>query len=190
MNPRIAAAARRHPGLTFIALPCAVLVILVLALWPAAHSTGQPSPGLAAGAAPVAQDRPAPDFSRSLLAGRSEFSLRRLRGNVVVVNFWASWCRACRSELPQLRALSRQNRGVVFLGVDEQDSRSSGQAAVRELRPGYRNVFDPDGGVLRAFGSFGVPSTFIVDRAGRIRYATVGEADSAALGAAIAQVAG
>lgn len=186
MKARIAAVARRHPGLTYVAVPCTVLLLLVLALWPAPQES-HPF-GSAAGAELIAQDRPAPDFSRPLVAGTGELSLQELRGNVVVVNFWASWCTACRSELPRLRALSRANDGVVFLGVDEQDTRSRGQDMIRKVRPGYRNVFDPDGSLLHVFGSIGVPSTFILDRVGRIRYEAFGEADSAALGAAIATV--
>ena len=190
MNARIAAAAQRHPGLMFIALPGAVLVLLVLALWPAPQTSGGVFGADAAGAVPVAADRPAPEFSRPLLAGTGQLSSYRLHGNVVVVNFWASWCSACRSELPQLRALSHETGGVVFLGVDEQDTRSKGQAMIDRLRPDYPNVFDPDASLLHAFRSLAVPSTFIVDRTGRIRYQAFGATDSAALAAAIAEVAG
>lgn len=190
MNARIAAAAHRHPGLMFVALPGAVLVLLLLALWPAPQSSGGVFGADGAGAVPVAANRPAPDFSRPLLVGAGQLSSHRLTGNVVVVNFWASWCTACRSELPQLRALSHETRGVVFVGVDEQDTRSRGQALIGRLRPHYPNVFDPDASLLHAFRSLAVPSTFIVDRAGRIRYQAFGETDPAALAAAIAEVAG
>lgn len=188
MNAWIAAA-RRHPGLSFVALPCAVLVLVVLALWPAGHTTGQPSTANTAGMAPVAQDRPAPDFSRPLLTGGGEVSLRQFRGKVVVINFWASWCAACRSELPQLRALAHQLSRVVFIGVDEHDTRSGGQAVLHRLQLGYRSVFDASGNVLRAFGSIGVPCTFIVDRTGRIRYQAFGAVDPAALATAASRVA-
>lgn len=180
-----AAAARRHPGLTFVALPCVVIVLAVLALWPAPHT---PQQGLAAGVALVAQDRPAPAFSRPLLSGPGTLSLRQLRGNLVVVNFWASWCAACRGELPRLRDLAHRERGVVFVGVDEQDTRSSGQAFVRRFRPGYRNVFDPSGGLLREYGSIGLPTTFIIDRTGRIRYQGFGALDAANLRTALARM--
>lgn len=182
---RFAAAARRHPGLTFVALPCAIIALAVLALWPAPHTAGQ---RFSAGVAPVAQDRPAPDFSRPLLAGAGTLSLHQLRGNVVVVNFWASWCAACRGELPRLRALAHRQRAVVFLGVDDEDTRSGGQAFVRRFRPGYRNVFDPSGSLLRAYGSVGLPSTFIVDRSGRIRYQAIGVFDPAALRTALTRM--
>jgi cytochrome c biogenesis protein CcmG/thiol:disulfide interchange protein DsbE len=171
---------------SLVALPCAVLTAAVLLLWPAPQTAPDRSPG----AAPVvAQDRPAPDFSRPLVTGAGELGLPRLRGSVVVVNFWASWCAACREELPRLRSLARQQRGVVFLGVDEQDTRSGGRGFVRRFRPGYRSVLDADGSLLRRFGSIGVPSTFIVDRSGRIRYEALGAVDAAALRDAIVRLA-
>jgi cytochrome c biogenesis protein CcmG/thiol:disulfide interchange protein DsbE len=161
----------------FVALPCAVLALAVLALWPAGRPASELFAAGNAGVVPVAQDRPAPDFSEPLVGGAGTLSLRQFRGNVVVVNFWASWCTACRNEAPQLRALARRQRGVVFLGVDEQDTRSGGEGFIRQFGLGYRSVFDPDGSLLRAFGSIGVPSTFIVDRSGRIQYQALGAFD-------------
>lgn len=182
-----AAMARRHPGVTFVALPCVVLALAVLALWPTGPGAGDPGAGIA-GAAPVAQDRPAPDFSEPLVSGAGTLSLNQFRGDVVVVNFWASWCNACRSEVPRLRTLAQQ-RGVVLVGVDELDIRSRAQGFVHRLRPGFRSAFDPRGSLLRAFGSDGLPSTFIVDRGGRIRYQALGAVDAAALNRAVATLA-
>lgn len=88
-----------------------------------------------------------------------------------------------------MRALAVRQHGIVFLGVDEHDTRSGGQGFMHKLRPGFRSVFDPDGGLLRAFGSIGVPSTFVVDRSGRIRYAALGAVDAAALRSAVDRVA-
>lgn len=181
---------RRHPGLSFVALPCTVLVLLVLALWPADPGNSHSLTTNGGALVPVAQNRPAPDFSRPLVTGAGELSLRQFRGAVVVVNFWASWCAVCRTELPRLRALASQQPGVVFLGVDDHDTRSGGQAVARRLRPGYPSVSDPEGTLLRAFGSIGVPSTFVVDRTGRIRFQAFGAVDAAALGTAVARLAG
>ncbi|MEP6599639.1 MAG: redoxin domain-containing protein [Actinomycetota bacterium] len=186
---RLAAAARRHPGLSFVAVPCTVLVLALLALWPTPHPTHNLARTAGADVAVVAQNRPAPDFSRPLLSGAGDVTLRQMHGNVLVVNFWASWCAACRNEVPQLAALARQQRDVVFLGVDEQDTRSAGQAFIRRFRPGYRSVSDPGGSLLRAFRSIGVPSTFIVDRNGQIRYQALGTVSAAALSHAVAQLA-
>jgi thiol-disulfide isomerase/thioredoxin len=182
---KLAAAARRHPGVSFVAVPCTVLALAVLALWP----DPRPAPGSAGPGVPVAaRIRPAPDLSRSLLTGTGDVTPQQFHGAVVVVNFWASWCPPCRDEAARLRALARESRGTVFLGVDEQDTRSGGQGFLRRYRPGYRSVFDPSGSLLHAFGSIGVPSTYILDRRGRIRYQAFGPIDPAAVKGAIARL--
>lgn len=117
--------------------------------------------------------RPVPDVTLPALEGPGEVSLTALRGQVVVVNFWASWCVACREEHPALVGAADQYRdaGVTFVGVDYQDGTSSAVDFLDELGRGgenYRYVTDVGSRAALEFGLFGVPETFVVDRAGTV----------------------
>ena len=100
------------------------------------------------------------------------FRFSDLRGEVVVVNFWASWCGPCRAEHTVLTDANDEygDRGVRFVGVVYQDSRSSAMAFLDDLGWGdeYIYVVDPRSRAGVEFGVFGVPETFFVDRNGII----------------------
>jgi thiol-disulfide isomerase/thioredoxin len=125
---------------------------------------------------PVAQDRPAPEVVAPLLGRAGTLSLGRERGSVVVVTFWSSWCRACRTEAPALDALWRgyAGPGVRFVGVDYEDRRSAALAAARAFGMRYPSVIDPNGSIGDAFGIYGLPTTYVIDAGQRIRYMVVG----------------
>lgn len=117
--------------------------------------------------------RPAPEISLPLLESPGELSLAELRGQVVVVNFWASWCVACREEHAALVGAAERYRdaGVVFVGIDYQDTVSGATGFLDELGRGgdnYRYVTDTGSRAALEFGLFGVPETFIIDRDGTI----------------------
>ena len=126
--------------------------------------------------------RAAPDLTLPDLEGSGAVSLSELRGQIVVVNFWASWCVPCRSEHPVLVAANDAYRdaGVTFVGVDFQDQQSSAVAFLDELGrgEGYRYVTDPDSRAAVEFGVYGVPETFFIDRTGTIVAKITGESDS------------
>lgn len=117
----------------------------------------------------------APPFTLPLFEGQS-VSLESLRGKVVFLNFWASWCVPCRAEARTLEAawLKYSDQGVVFLGVDIQDTEEDARAFLREFGITYPNARDASGRVAIDYGVWGIPETFIVDRAGRIAYKHVG----------------
>jgi DsbE subfamily thiol:disulfide oxidoreductase len=99
-------------------------------------------------------------------------------GKVVLVNFWASWCLPCRQEQPRLEGLWRQLGGggdVSFIGVDYKDQSKPGRAFLREFRVTYPSVSDPSGDLGSRFGLSFMPSTFLVDRHGQMRYRLTGD---------------
>jgi cytochrome c biogenesis protein CcmG/thiol:disulfide interchange protein DsbE len=115
--------------------------------------------------------RPAAPFTLTAFDG-APVSLDALRGKVVVLNFWASWCYpACYEEAPVLERNWRayRDRGVVVLGVDIQDKEEAGRKFIRDFGLTFPNAPDPTGKVSVDYGVYGVPETFFIDRAGRIR---------------------
>ena len=138
--------------------------------------------GLAAAAA--AGERPlAPDFELEQLNGDGGLALSSLRGQVVVLNFWASWCPPCREEAPVLQdGWERyRERGVVFLGVDANDLSSDAREFIEEHGITYPNVHDGRGATLGRFGIPALPETMFIDRDGRVAAYVAGPVDAAAL---------
>jgi cytochrome c biogenesis protein CcmG/thiol:disulfide interchange protein DsbE len=123
------------------------------------------SVALARGLAPAA-----PGFVLPRLDADGTLDLAALRGQVVVLNFWASWCLPCRDEAPALEAtwLRFKDRGVVVVGVNVQDLVPEARKFMRETGPTYPNVRDRDNAVYRAYGLTGVPETFFIGRDGHI----------------------
>ena len=120
--------------------------------------------------------RPAPRFTLTAFGG-GPLSLEAHRGQVVVVNFWASWCNpACYDEAPVLEAGWRayRDRGLVVLGVDIQDTEPAAREFMQQFGLTFPNAPDPAGRVSIDYGVYGVPETFFVDRRGTIRGKHVG----------------
>jgi cytochrome c biogenesis protein CcmG, thiol:disulfide interchange protein DsbE len=120
--------------------------------------------------------RPAAPFALAAYDG-APMELASLRGRVVVLNFWASWCYpACYEEAPVLERGWRayRERGVVVLGVDIQDKDEAARTFIRDFSLTFKNSPDRGGKVSVDYGIYGVPETFFIDRAGRIRTKHVG----------------
>ena len=121
-------------------------------------------------------DRPAAMFALESFAGEP-MRLDALRGRVVVVNFWASWCHpACYEEAPVLERNWRayRDRDVVVLGVDIQDKAEAAKKFIADFSLTFPNAPDAGGRVSVDYGVYGVPETFFIDRRGRIRAKHVG----------------
>jgi len=115
--------------------------------------------------------RPAAAFALTTFEGQP-LTLEGLRGRVVVVNFWASWCYpACYEEAPALERgwLAYRDRGVTFVGIDIQDKPEAGAKFIEDFKLTFPNAPDPTGRVSVDYGVYGVPETFFIDRQGRIR---------------------
>ncbi len=122
-----------------------------------------------------AERQPAPGVTGELLDG-SAFDLAEWRGNVVVMNWWGSWCAPCRLEAPDLQATYEATRDldVEFLGVDIRDGRDAAKAFVVDFGITYPSLFDPAGRVALAFRDVPptvVPSTALLDH--QLRLAAV-----------------
>lgn len=119
----------------------------------------------------------APDFTLDTLDGNI-VTLSELRGKIVVVNIWATWCPPCRAETPALEKSYEQYKdsGVVILGVDltNQDLVSDVKAFVQEFSLTYPILLDRDGSVGNLYQIKGLPSTFFINREGIIRTVVVG----------------
>jgi thiol-disulfide isomerase/thioredoxin len=119
----------------------------------------------------------APDFTLDLLGG-GQVTLSELRGKVVVVNLWASWCPPCRAEMPAIEKVYQAyaDLGLVVLGVNTtyQDSESAAQAFVNEYGLTFPIPLDLDGSVSQRYALNGLPTTFFIDRKGIIRSVIVG----------------
>ena len=129
------------------------------------------------GAKPM--DTPAPALAGDTVQGGTA-ALADLRGSVVVVNFWASWCTPCRAEQPQLVQLSEEyrDRDVEFMGVTERDDTAKARAWVKEFDVPYPSIIDEPGAWADDFAFFGLPDTYVIDRAGTIRWVVYGQTDA------------
>jgi cytochrome c biogenesis protein CcmG, thiol:disulfide interchange protein DsbE len=119
----------------------------------------------------------APDFTLDTLDGE-KIMLSDLRGKIVVINLWATWCLPCRAETPALEKSYEQYKdaGVVILGVDltNQDSIPDVESFIQEFKLTYPILLDRDGSVDHMYQIEGVPSTFFINREGVIRTVVVG----------------
>jgi cytochrome c biogenesis protein CcmG/thiol:disulfide interchange protein DsbE len=115
------------------------------------------------------------DFTLSSLDG-SEVSLSDYRGDVVLVNFWATWCAPCRAEIPALEAAyqARKDDGLVVLGVNIQESSQVIEPFAEEFAMSYPVLLDEQSRVMEAYRGLGLPMSILVDRDGVIQVRHVG----------------
>ena len=136
-----------------------VALLLALLVWKLAHGgSGSVGPG----------DR-APDFTLNRIDRPGTFQLASLRGKVVVLNFWASWCFPCKQEAPALAAAADRWHGrVVVLGVDVNDFTGDARKFARKYGLRYPLVHDNHNVTTPKYGLTGLPETFFIDRDGKV----------------------
>ena len=102
--------------------------------------------------------------------------LSDLQGQVVVLNFWASWCTSCKDEVAELEAVHRRwgGRGVAVLGVAIQDAQPDAKAFMQRYRQTFPSVYDPAGEVAVEYGVIGLPETFIIGQDGKVLFKFLG----------------
>ena len=115
----------------------------------------------------------APDFTLVDL-GNESHTLSDYEGQAVIINFWATWCGPCRAEMPALEAVYNKYRddGLVLLAVNQAESPTTIQNFVDEHRLTFPILLDPNFGVSRSYEVQAYPSTYFIDRQGRIINAT------------------
>lgn len=132
-------------------------------------------------------EKPAPSFALNVFDG-DPLSLEGLRGKVVVVNFWASWCfPACYEEAPVLEATWRvyKDKDVVIVGVNVQDTEKAAREFMKRFQFTFPNGPDPGGKISIDYGVYGIPETFVLDKEGRIVHKHVGAVTADVLSAQI-----
>ena len=159
-----------------IAVLCAVVALVALLAYGLINN--EPNRGVEQ--ALVAGGRePAPEVDLPRLSGDGNGSLDDYKGQVVVLNFWASWCEPCRAESPLLQRWHKRlaKRNATVLGVDVQDVSGDARDFAAEFGLTYPMLRDGPGDIRDEFGILGLPETFVVDRRGRIAAVARGPVD-------------
>ena len=114
---------------------------------------------------------PAPDFTLKSKSG-SNLKLSEQRGNVVMINFWASWCGPCRQEMPLLDEMYRKYKklGFTIWGVNIEPDSSNAQRLLKDVPVTFPILFDTQNSVSKMYNVSAMPSTVLVDRNGNLRY--------------------
>ena len=139
-------------------LPATALLALIACL-SLSGASGANAPGVA------------PEFRLANRAG-GEVTLSQLRGQVVMINFWASWCGPCRQEFPALDQIYAKYKpmGFTLVGINVESEKSDAERFLGQQRVSFPILFDPDNKVSGSYGVRAMPTTVLVDRQGRLRW--------------------
>jgi peroxiredoxin len=154
-----------------------ILVMAASLAWllPGSGTAGMPERFAALGITPIEPPRPAIDFALKDVEGKL-VRLSDLHGKVVLLNFEATWCPSCRAQAPKLEQLHQRLKGqdFVLLSVHLQERPSTVKAFRQEHGMNFPAVIDADGTVSERYGVQFIPTTYLIDRAGRMVGRTVG----------------
>ncbi len=158
----------RHPRNHLSAALAAIILCVA-----ASTASAQPPQTLTS----IDDKKPAPDLALELVDG-GKLKLSDLRGKVVVVNFWATWCPPCRREMPSLERLKTLMKGealeiVAINAGEDEDEISEFREAIKPALT-FRIALDPSAEAMKAFSITGLPTTYVIDRQGQLVYRAVG----------------
>lgn len=138
----------------------AAILALALPVWAAADS-----------AADSVAPAPAPAFTLQSTAGQ-QVSLAQFKGDVVMINFWASWCGPCRQEMPLLQSIYQKYKdmGFTLIGVNVEPDAKTANAWLKATPVSYPVLYDPQSKVSQLYQVQAMPTTVIIDRTGTVRY--------------------
>jgi len=150
--------------------PLLSTVLTLLAALLAGGGCGESTPQLQTGAPP-------PEFRLASLAGGEVAFPAQAAGQIVAIRFWADWCPFCESEMTQLEPVytKYRDRGLRILAVNVRQDADTARRFVGRLGISYETLLDADGRVARSYGVVGLPTTFFVDRDGRLKGRVIGE---------------
>ncbi len=171
---------RRHsPGASRKGLPSSIIWIVVIVVTIVVVG-GFALSGL--GGVSAARNGSQVDFTLNDFSGKA-VHLSDYRGKTVLVNLWASWCPPCRAEMPDLISFyqAHQSQGFVLLAVNSEDTANSAQQFAQQEQMPFPVLYDPSGTVSRLMGSNGLPSTYVIDRNGNVRFEWTGQISPAIL---------
>lgn len=180
-------------ALGMLALALALVALVVIQ----GCATSNPDSGRGAGTGAKAGElepapeagHPAPDFALTDLDGNT-VRLSDLRGKVVFINFWATWCPPCRAEMPEIEAVHQEykDKGVVVIGVDISEPESTVRQYIQRGGFTWTIVMDSTGEVARNYNIAAIPTSFFLDREGVIRAVNIGAMTKRAMEEKLAKV--
>jgi thiol-disulfide isomerase/thioredoxin len=153
----------------------AVLLILALPLWAEPPAPAVIQAFTKAGLQAEKDLKNLPDFEAPLLDGK-KVSLQNYRGKVVFLNIWATWCGPCRSEMPSMEIVYQRykGRGLEMLALNLQEGKSEIETFMRQNKLTFPVIMDQDGRIGNQYGIRAIPTTYILDRQGRVVLRLVG----------------
>jgi cytochrome c biogenesis protein CcmG/thiol:disulfide interchange protein DsbE len=189
--------ARRRHIITFVVITLFNVGLLAL-LWTQLLTPAQTSSVASQNGTPTSSDpligQTAPDFTLASLTSQTnqQISLTEYKGKPVVLNFWSSTCAPCQDEIPLLESQWEryQAQGVVFLGVDVEDTPVDGRLFLHQYGMTYPSVIDSNGSTLVSYGVTYTPETIFIDRTGKVVSAVRMEITSQQLQAGLTKLLG
>ena len=158
-----------HSTSRFGSIPSSTFLAALLAM--SGCTSGRPASGTESENAHPMVGAPAPDFDLAAQAGGERAALAALRGKLVMVDFWATWCEPCRVSFPKYEGLAKKyGERLAVVGISEDDAPDGIAAFARETGATFLLAWDSDKTVADAYGPTAMPTTYLIDANGLVRY--------------------